>query len=78
MIRNEIAEIIYEAYWSTPTHRDSQSLTVADRIIALLDKKVQEAGWRVDGPSGLMSVEVIGNDSPATFEDVISGKAVKR
>jgi hypothetical protein len=51
---------------------------VADRIIVLLDKKVQEAGWRVDGPSGLMSVEVIGNDSPATFEDVISGKAVRR
>jgi hypothetical protein len=72
MIRNEIAEIIYEAYWSTPTHRDSQSLTVADRIIALLDKKVQEAGWRIRSARNYYLEE------PATHEEVISGKATRR
>jgi hypothetical protein len=71
MLRDELIDIIANT-------RSETAGFIADRIISLLDKKVQEAGWRVDGPSGLMSVEVIGNDSPATFEDVISGKAVRR
>jgi hypothetical protein len=66
--------------WKEDTDANTGKLPsmVADRIISLLDKQVQEAGWVVPVvmPRALEKDEEI--TMPATHEDVISGKAVRR
>jgi hypothetical protein len=66
-------------------------LHVADRIIALLDKQVQDAGWKRKcshfdgkGPCPEKCPKEYGgpgecwSDKPATHEEVIAGKAVRK
>jgi hypothetical protein len=50
----------------------------ADRIISLLDKKVQEAGWHFSPEDIRGHVAGIFMDRPATFEEWLAGQAVKR
>jgi hypothetical protein len=73
LTKNELMKIL-----SIGVEDERLSSYIADRIISLLDKQVQEAGWVVPVvmPRALEKDEEI--TMPATHEDVISGKAVRR
>jgi hypothetical protein len=72
-LRDEIADLLWNDLNYDLTHRSTSS-ELTDRIISLLDKQVQGAGWIVPGEYG----EAFNVWKDATHEEVISGKAVRR
>lgn len=69
-LRDDIADIVEKMYWSTPDHRDSQSYIVANRILALLNKRCEEAGWIKQQFTERGHYEGF-IDRPASIEEVI-------
>ena len=46
MLRDEIAKIMKQEFWSTPDHRDFREYPVADQILALIEG--ERCVWTVD------------------------------
>ncbi len=79
MLRDEIGNLIADALLNFHL-LDKTTKEIgghfADRIIALLDKEVQDSGWKRIEHSSHMGVEGVHiSDEPASWEEVIKGKA---
>ncbi len=73
MLKNDLVQTIRD-WQGSGSGREK----LADRIISLLNQQVQEAGWVVWVPDIHWKVNSVGCYRSAIYEDLMSGKAVRR